>query len=58
MQPVTKSQQEEARYERWKRETALSMAAQSSKKDTLQTRPIEKRNENNLIGQAWSDVTK
>jgi hypothetical protein len=28
------------------------------RKDTLQTHPIKKRNENNLVGQARSDVIK
>jgi hypothetical protein len=31
--------------------------ARSSKKDTLQTHPAKKRNENNLVGQARNDVS-
>jgi len=37
-------------------EAALSKAAQSSKKIPLQTHTIEKRNENNVVGQARHDV--
>jgi hypothetical protein len=41
--PSQNRSKEDARFEPFKRETTISMAAQSSKKDTLQTRPIGKR---------------
>jgi hypothetical protein len=56
MQPVTESQQRNARYERMQPVNSALDGRSNTKKDILQTHPIEKRNENNVVGQARNDV--
>jgi hypothetical protein len=61
MQSVTESLQKKKREKKMQagkqRLEARSQARRQTRKDTLETRPVEKRNENNLVGHTQNDVT-